>query len=461
MLSYSWIVFPILPSVTLIANSMPQGATQAFARADPLIIAGLHLSREDDLENDQPIMKWFERHYFSAVQSADCQHDENGLQCANIKGGFDERKWQDLVAHMWNFVDHATTNPSMAHAMAMVLYSWFWWEGPRNTRVNVVTGRLACDFFASSLDFSGCMDPALPLHTFYVRNCHMRWRYLMMISSELGRHLAAEVRDLKGAMEVMQASTRYFNVMRQMPAFGPHAGPLQIPHDISLNADYFPASVVKQGPVWKNPSRDVPMASFLEANFETIRSELLAILAEGNTFSLLNQATRSAEPQFGPRDDDWLTAYLVRNAQFSELICEYAPRTCALLRTRPELAECHSSLSGAGFLRMRPGGRLKPHFGGAPRLSAHLALVVPDGELYMSVGRENVRWVEGQVIVFDDTYIHSVTHNGVDPRYVLNIWMCHPCDPTNGHGSGFGEQLPEFCEGPEQGILPPETYRNR
>ena len=34
-----------------------------------------------------------------------------------------------------------------------------------------------------------------------------------------------------------------------------------------------------------------------------------------------------------------------------------------------------------GPLRMRPGGRLKPHFGGAPRLSAHLALVVPDGEL--------------------------------------------------------------------------------
>merc|ERR1739845_125938 len=146
---------------------------------------------------------------------------------------------------------------------------------------------------------------------------------------------------------------------------------------------------------------------------------------------------------------------MFRNAQSMPSVCAHAPKTCALLASRPEVANCHMGGSGAGFLRMRPGGRLKPHFGNAPRLSAHLALIVPPGEIRMSVGYESVRWQEGRVIVFDDTYIHSVTHNGDEPRYVLNVWMCHPCDLTNGRRHGAADQLPEFCEGPEQGLLPP------
>eukprot|EP00931_Biecheleriopsis_adriatica_P054161 TRINITY_DN31839_c0_g1_i1.p1 TRINITY_DN31839_c0_g1~~TRINITY_DN31839_c0_g1_i1.p1 ORF type:complete len:455 (+),score=65.00 TRINITY_DN31839_c0_g1_i1:54-1418(+) len=424
------------------------------------VIAGLQLSRIDDTQNDQPIYKLFERLFFSAVQSADCQHEDGGsLQCRDIKGGFDEAAWEDLTRQMRDLVDHARKEPALAHSMAMSLYSWFWWESPRNTRVNVEIARLAADFFAKSLEFSGCMDASLPLQSFFVRNCHMRWRYLMMISSELGKYLATELRDLRTAMEVLQVSQSYFQVMRSLPAFGPHAGPLDSPHHISLNSDYFPAAVVRQGPVWRNPLQDVPIAAFLEMHFETIRGELLAILAVEERFTILNRATRNAEPQFGPRDDDWLTAYLVRNTMFNELICAHAPQTCKLLGSRPEISNCHTGLSGAGFLRMRPGGRLKPHFGGAPRLSAHLALVVPDGDLYMSVGPVTVRWVEGKVIVFDDTFIHSVTHHGREPRYVLNVWMCHPCDPTNGRGPHDAADLPEFCEGPEQGVLPPSIYR--
>merc|ERR1711934_909943 len=76
---------------------------------------------------------------------------------------------------------------------------------------------------------------------------------------------------------------------------------------------------------------------------------------------------------------------------------------------------------------MRPGGRLKTHFGNAPRLTVHLALIVPAGEIRMSVGYETVRWEEGRVLAFDDTFIHQVIHNGDEPRYVMNVWMCHLC----------------------------------
>ena len=37
-------------------------------------------------------------------------------------------------------------------------------------------------------------------------------------------------------------------------------------------------------------------------------------------------------------------------------------------------------------------------------------------------------WREGEVLLFDDTHVHSVAHRGRLPRYVLTSWFCHPCD---------------------------------
>merc|ERR1711920_253762 len=184
-----------------------------------------------------------------------------------------------------------------------------------------------------------------------------------------------------------------------------------------------------------------------ESHYSTIRGELDAILRAGDTFRDLDESTRNAETQFGPRGDDWLTAYMYRKGQQIPEVCKHAPRTCELLSTRPEIANCHMGGSGAGFLRMAPGGRLKPHFGNAPRLSVHLGLIVPQGEIKMHVGYETVRWEEGKVIVFDDTFVHQVIHNGADPRYVMNVWMCHPCDPVDGKAPG--ETVPSYCQGAE------------
>ena len=46
------------------------------------------------------------------------------------------------------------------------------------------------------------------------------------IASELGRYLAVVRLDIRAATEVLQSAQRYFEVMRQLPAFGPHAGRL-------------------------------------------------------------------------------------------------------------------------------------------------------------------------------------------------------------------------------------------
>lgn len=266
----------------------------------------------------------------------------------------------------------------------------------------------------------------------------------MMLAGEVGRHLAVQRRDVAAAARALRQLNGFFTELRQLPNSGLLHG--AVPHEVNFNADYYPSAVARQGPVWKNPLQDLPVAAFLEANFATIRGELDAILASEGAFRSLDEQTRNAETQFGPRGDDWLTAYMFRKGEAIASVCARAPRTCELLASRPEVAGCKAGGSGAGFLRMSPGGRLKPHFGNAPRLSVHLGLIVPDGEIRMNVGYESVRWEEGKVIVFDDTFVHQVVHNGLEPRYVMNLWMCHPCDPEDGKAPG--ERVPAYCEGP-------------
>jgi len=396
----------------------------------PLVIGGVEFSREDDIENMEKLSELFGRVFYTSILAP----GDASVEAA----------WQGLSSDIWSLAEHAMQVPALALSVAMCLYNYFWWEGPHSLEPRMESGWTAAQLMHVALGHAGCRDPQLPAMEWYIRQCHLRWRYLLMLAGEVGRHLAVQRRDVAAAARVLVQLRGFFGELRQLPNSGLLHG--VVPHEVNFNADYYPAAVSRQGPVWKSPLQDLPVAGFLEANFATIRGELDAILASKGAFRSLDEQTRNAETQFGPRGDDWLTAYMFRKGEAIPSVCARAPRTCELLQSRPEVAGCKAGGSGAGFLRMRPGGRLKPHFGNAPRLSVHLGLIVPDGEIRMNVGYETVRWEEGKVVVFDDTFIHQVVHNGVEPRYVMNLWMCHPCDPEDGKGPG--ERVPAYCDGP-------------
>ncbi|CAK0847751.1 unnamed protein product, partial [Prorocentrum cordatum] len=181
----------------------------------------------------------------------------------------------------------------------------------------------------------------------------------------------------------------------------------------SFNEDHFPR--LARGPLWATV--DVPLAGFLEAHFHDFLADLElggddnfcageSVLPWFAELHAANANAGSHYQEFGPRDDDWQTVYLLRGGAWSAAACRAAPRACALLRARPEVAGC--PLGGAGFLRLAPGGRVKPHFGAGPRLAAHLGLVVPEaGEIRLTVGGEQVAWQAGRALVFDDTFAHT------------------------------------------------------
>lgn len=402
----------------------------AFGHAQgPLVIGGMEFSREDDIENMEKLSNVFGQVFYASV------FEPNQVAA--------QQAWQELSGDIWSLVEYATQVPALALSVAMCLYNYFWWEGPHSADLNIEAGIRAAELMYVAVQHAHCNDPSLPPMDFFIQQCHLRWRYLVMLAGEVGRHMVLHRRDVGLAAQMLRRLQGFFQELRKIP----HAGLLHgiSPHEVNFNVDYYPAAVMRHGPVWKDPVRDLPLAGFLESHYPTIRGELDAILAAGDTFRQLDEQTRNAETQFGPRGDDWLTAYMFRNAEAMANVCAYAPKTCALLASRAEVAGCHMGGSGAGFLRMAPGGRLKPHFGNAPRLSVHLGLIVPPGEIRMNVGYESARWEEGRVLVFDDTFIHQVVHNGDAPRYVLNVWMCHPCDADNGKHPG--EAVPAYCGG--------------
>ena len=75
---------------------------------------------------------------------------------------------------------------------------------------------------------------------------------------------------------------------------------------------------------------------------------------------------------------------------------------------------------------MKPGTHVKTHNGPTnARIRLHLGIKVPSGARLTVAGEEH-KWVEGKVIAFDDSFEHSVDHDGSEERVVLIADTWHP-----------------------------------
>ena len=101
--------------------------------------------------------------------------------------------------------------------------------------------------------------------------------------------------------------------------------------------------------------------------------------------------------------------------------------------------------------------QLRPHCGeGNFRWVMHLGLDVPSG-VAITVGGKTVAWEEGKVIVFDDSYLHSVEHNGDRDRVVLAMQV--RSRPVPAFSRVLGTERVAACAGDEPGV--PRLARSR
>jgi len=164
-----------------------------------------------------------------------------------------------------------------------------------------------------------------------------------------------------------------------------------------------------------------------EAYTADIRDEMIAALSEAS-------AEFTPYVQYGAGDPvnqwaelnhsrAWTSFHLYRGGEPVEANLARCPKTAEALKLIDSV-HLAGTCPNAMFSVLAPKTKIPPHHGESnARLVAHLPLVVPEQCLFR-VGYDNRRWVEGEVIVFDDTIEHEAWNDSDEIRVVMifDVW---------------------------------------
>ena len=180
----------------------------------------------------------------------------------------------------------------------------------------------------------------------------------------------------------------------------------------SLAGFFAHQSLVEDRPVLDRAPFEAFLAP-LEENWREIRGELAVVLANRENLPAFHEI--SPDQKRISRGGEWKTFVLFGFGERRQVTCSLCPATTRLLEQVP-------GLQTAFFSVLPPHYQIPEHAGITKSiLRAHLGLIVPRQRrrCTMRVGNEAIVWREGECVVFDDTYRHSVTNDTDETRVVL------------------------------------------
>lgn len=156
--------------------------------------------------------------------------------------------------------------------------------------------------------------------------------------------------------------------------------------------------------------RDFPLLVALEEHAPAIKHELAEILPDQGF---------QPWPESTLYNSGWDVFGFYFFGRKFEANCTRCPRTAALVARIP-------GLTSAGFSRLAPGTRIRPHVGYTKRvLRCHLGVAVPPTQCAMRVGDETRAWADGKCLIFDDTVEHEAWNLSDKYRVVLLVDFEH------------------------------------
>ncbi|WP_223421250.1 aspartyl/asparaginyl beta-hydroxylase domain-containing protein [Tateyamaria pelophila] len=158
----------------------------------------------------------------------------------------------------------------------------------------------------------------------------------------------------------------------------------------------------------------------LEANWEAIRDEALAVLKNREGIPPLAQIS----PDHKGLDDQnkWRSFFLWGYGFRVDQNCARCPQTTAALKNVPGLRTAMFSIHA-------PGMAIPPHKGVTAGMCVfHLGLKVPKDTANCAIRVENeiVHWQDGEGFVFDDTKQHETWNRTDDERVILLVQFDRP-----------------------------------
>ena len=164
-----------------------------------------------------------------------------------------------------------------------------------------------------------------------------------------------------------------------------------------------------------------------EAQTDRIRAELLPVMQEPSRFSPYVKAGDSKigrDDQGLADNDDWGALYLWDHSRLVPENASLFPNTLRALEAAP-MPEISLQAPMALFSKLAPRTRIPPHNGLMnTRLICHLPLIVPPDCGALRVGNEERPWVEGELLIFDDSIEHEAWNDSDQVRVILlfEIW---------------------------------------
>jgi ornithine lipid ester-linked acyl 2-hydroxylase len=177
-------------------------------------------------------------------------------------------------------------------------------------------------------------------------------------------------------------------------------------------------SLVGEATFFENDS--FPWIEEIEASWQTIREELEGVLEDREALPNFQDISKD---QIEITDDDrWKTLFLYGYGFEAKLGVELCPRTAELMRRIP-------GMTTAMFSILSPRKHILDHRGPYKGvLRYHLGLIVPNDApaCRIRVGEDVRHWVQGESMVFDDTYNHEVWNDTDETRVVLFVDVLRP-----------------------------------
>ena len=166
----------------------------------------------------------------------------------------------------------------------------------------------------------------------------------------------------------------------------------------------------------------------LEAAYTDIRQELEELLARpGEGFAPYVHAGPNVPPEMQnlAGKKDWNAFHLYKDGKRIEENCARCPKTLEAVE-QMSMPRCEGNAPEVFFSLLKPGTHIQPHHGVAnSKLAVHLALTIPP-DCALRSGPETRSWVEGQCLIFDDSFEHEAWNRSDALRAVLILEVWNP-----------------------------------
>jgi aspartate beta-hydroxylase len=172
-----------------------------------------------------------------------------------------------------------------------------------------------------------------------------------------------------------------------------------------------------------------PWTPRLREAYAAVREEALAVLQEDAAlegFIEVRDGDRIGN-YLGGAKPSWDAFFFYRHGRRYDDNHRRCPRTSALLESI-ELARIPGQTPEICFSVLAPGTHILPHHGVTnARTVMHLPLCVPPDCALNLVDRGMHHWVEGEPMMFDDTFLHEAWNRSAQPRVILlmDCWNPH------------------------------------